>query len=168
MRSYLLFIGLLVLPVVDASSPHAQTQSRNFNLNCGLIGKFVRYPPHLQHCRALVVCDDHQMCLRKKSIQRKLPAAQLAFSVPELNEEVSDAPGNANPGDPASNPTGGSLGATVSAGADLSGGGVGAGAKGGASIDSGSNDSVSGGLSGGVSAGGVQAGAGGSLGVGGL
>jgi hypothetical protein len=167
--------------VSSVSTADAQTQIRNFNLSCGLIGKFVRYPPHLQHCKTLIVCDDRRLCRKRKSIA-KLPAAELALSAPTLGEQVpgvspenpatdspadTSSPGDNNaPGAASDNSDG--LGASSSASAGVAGGGISAGTGGGASIGSGSANNASAGAGGGASVGGAGVSAGGSLGVGGL
>jgi hypothetical protein len=171
---------LSALTVINVSAADAQTKIRNFNLNCGLIGKFVRYPPHLQHCKALVVCGDRRVCRKKKSIA-KLPAAPLALSDLKLDEQTTgapdgpsvstpgntDSPGSTNsPG--ASTDDSGGLGIGASVNAGVTGGGVSAGAGGGASVGSGSGNNASVGAVGGASVGGTGVSAGGSLGVGGL
>lgn len=168
------------LMVIDVSAADAQTQIRNFNLNCGLIGKFVRYPPHLQHCKALVVCDNRRVCRKKKSIA-KLPVAELALSAPALDaqmpgvspENPATSPGDTSsstdisaPGTSSDSSEG--LGARASASVGVDGGGLSAGAGGEASVGSGSGNNASAGAGGGTSVGGTGVSAGGSLGVGGL
>ena len=163
-------VAIGALPFLIASEVDAQTQVRNFNLNCGLIGKFVRYPPHLQHCRALVVCDEHRLCRKKKSILQEPLVEELGLSVLPLDDDVSDTTSSdeTDSGESASNDVNAVIGARASADAGLGGGGVGAHIGGGASAGSGSPGSASAGASSGVPAGGLGAGAGGSLGVGGL
>lgn len=176
--------ALCVLCLVSMSPANAQTQIRNFNLNCGLIGKFVRYPPHLQHCKALAHCSDARTCPRKRGV-RKIP--ELALTVPdELEDETgtsppdTSVPGDVNdpdtgqPGSPSPSQPGNqdSLGARAGAQVSARAGGTNLGAGGGASIGSGSDGSASASVGGNAGAGGalggVGVGAGGSLGVGGL
>lgn len=174
--------ALCVLCLVSMSPANAQTQIRNFNLNCGLIGKFVRYPPHLQHCKALAHCSDARTCPRKRGV-RKIP--ELALTVPdELEDETgtsppdTSVPGDVNdpdtgqPGSPSQPSNQDSLGARAGAQVSARAGGTNLGAGGGASIGSGSDGSASASVGGNAGAGGalggVGVGAGGSLGVGGL
>jgi hypothetical protein len=174
--------ALCVLSLVTMSPANAQTQIRNFNLNCGLIGKFVRYPPHLQHCKALAHCSDARTCPRKRGV-RKIP--ELALTVPdELEDETgtsppdTSVPGDINdpdtgqPGSPSQPGNQDSLGARAGAQVSARAGGTNLGAEGGASIGSGSDGSASASVGGnavaGGALGGVGVGAQGSLGVGGL
>jgi hypothetical protein len=156
-------------------SADSQTQLRNFNLNCGLIGKFARYPQHLQHCRALAVCADPQFCLRKKAGKRKLQALQLALTPPEevdQSEPGVDGPGETDPNTPGTPDPGDTnsdgLGARASAEGGVQAGGSSAGAKGSASVGSGSGDSAGASAGAGTSGGGLNVSGGGSISVGGL
>jgi hypothetical protein len=177
-RGLAMVSAFCLLSFVSMPPADAQTQFRNFNLNCGLIGKFVRYPQHLQHCKALAQCSDPRACPRKRGI-RRIP--QLALTVPEelADETATRPPGTGTPGDvgdPSADPgqagSPDSLGARAGAEVSARAGGASIGAGGGASIGSGSNDSagtgVGGNVDGGGALGGVGGGAGGSLGVGGL
>ena len=76
-------VGMIgALFVVEVPATSAQTQIRNFNLGCGLLGKFVRHPPHVQHCKAVLACDDPQLCSKRKSGKRKTQALQLTLPHP--------------------------------------------------------------------------------------
>lgn len=76
-------IGLLI-----CTSAEAQTQVRNFNLNCGLIGKFAQYPQHYQHCRSQLSCIDPRTCPPEMVDQRK--EDQLSAQNPQAELPGSD------------------------------------------------------------------------------
>jgi hypothetical protein len=158
-------VVLCALTVLLHGSASAQTQKRNFNLNCGLIGSFARYPQHNHGCKAVVLCTDPKTCLRKFGVRKKALAAVLPLE--ELGTPVAgEAPSQS---DQSSN----GLSLSVDARTSVSAGGLNASGSisGGAGADS--SGAASGSANAGASAGGGQVGggnasAGGSLGIGGL
>lgn len=152
-------IAVCTLAVLLHGSAHAQTQKRNFNLNCGLIGSFARYPQHVQGCKALLLCTDPKTCVRKSVLrQRKLEAF---ISLEELTAPLTGA-------SPEIDASAGGLSVSVGVQGHVTAGGMSAngGVSAGAGADS--NGGASGSASGGAGAGGVSAGTGGGLGLGGL
>jgi hypothetical protein len=133
------FIIFCPLALLIHASAEAQTQKRNFNLNCGLIGSFAQYPQHSQLCKWEILCSDARTCVRKLVAPEKLEVD------PKTGNLVSETAGEA------ANQNG-SLGASVSAQGNVSAGGLSGSARAGASA--------------GVNAdGGGRAAAGGSLGL---
>jgi uncharacterized membrane protein YgcG len=154
MRNYFPLVAILcLLTIPTAMRAEEQNRNSNFNLSCGLLGKFVRYKQHYQHCKAVVICNDRGVCRRKPT---KPGAPVVALENPETNA-ISDA-------DPSL-----TAGAGVTAGASIAGASANAGATAGASAGPGGAN-ASGSAEGGASAGGgsVGGGIGGGLGVGGL
>jgi len=151
------FVILSALTVLLYDSTNAQTQKRNFNLSCGLIGSFARYPQHVQGCKPVVLCTDPKTCVRKIVRQKDLEAI--------LSSEDLAAPAAGE--SPQSDTSGSGLSLSVGVDGNVSAGGLSA--SGSASAEADSRGGASGSASGGVSAGagGVNAGAGGSLGIGG-
>jgi hypothetical protein len=157
------FVCVSAWIVLLHGSADAQTQKRNFNLNCGLIGSFARYPQHNSLCKWQVFCTDPKTCIRKLAVpQKDLEAV--------LSQEESAAPIAGEPSQ-ADTPDSG-LSLSVSAQGSVSAGGLNASASAnaGAGTDSGggASGSASAGASAGGEAGGGNAGAGGGLGMGGL
>jgi hypothetical protein len=154
-------LAVCALAVLLHGSAHAQTQKRNFNLNCGLIGSFARYPQHLLGCKALILCTDPKTCMRKLvSRQKKLEAliSQQELTAPATGES------------PEVNASAGGLSVSVGVQGNVSAGGMSASAGVSAGATADANGGASGSAGGGVGAGagGVNAGAGGGLGLGGL
>jgi uncharacterized membrane protein YgcG len=156
MSRFLPWFSFVCLLSLLHSSAEAQTQHRNFNLNCGLIGKFARYPQHNHGCKAVVRCADPKTCLRKLAVPHKKLEAFLFKLEPPVATEPPQQGDTSNSGLSLSVGVQGA----VSAGGVNAGGGVSAGAG----TDSGGGASGSAGAS--VGADGV--GAGGGLGIGGL
>jgi uncharacterized membrane protein YgcG len=146
---WIVVLGAVV--VLLHGSATAKTQKRNYNLNCGLIGSFARYPQHNTLCKWQVFCSDPKTCIRKLAIQQKSLEAIV------LPEEVETP---VSPEAPPATRLGVNVGVqgSVSAGDVNASGSVSAGA----SADSG------GGVSGGGNAGASVGGTGGGLGIGGL
>jgi hypothetical protein len=149
---------IVVLGAVAAllhGSATAKTQKRNYNLNCGLIGSFARYPQHNSLCKWQVFCSDPKTCLRKLAIQQKGLEAIV------LPEEVE------TPVSPEAPPATG-LGVNVGIQGSISAGNVNASG----SVSAGASAVSGGGGCGGGNAGGCvggsKVGAGGGLGIGGL
>lgn len=152
------FILVSSLSLLLHSSADAQTQKRNFNLSCGLIGNFARYPQHNNLCKWQVFCSDPKTCMRKLAVPRKDLEAVLSL-------EEAEAPVGGEPP-----PQGWSL--SVGVQGSISAGGLNASGNvnAGAGTDSGGGASGSGSASAGASGdgGGANTGAGGGLGIGGL
>jgi hypothetical protein len=145
------FILVCSLPLLH-SSAEAQTQKRNFNLNCGLIGKFARYPQHNQNCKWQIFCSDPEHCIRKLAVpHKKLEAFLFEPELPVAGESPQQ-------GDTST----GGLSLSVGVQGSVSAGGLNASG----SVSAGAGTDFSGG-SGSASAE-AGAGAGGGLGVGGL
>jgi hypothetical protein len=171
-------VVLCALTVLLHGSASAQTQKRNFNLNCGLIGSFARYPQHNHGCKAVVLCTDPKTCLRKFGVRKK---ALAILPLEELGTPVAgEAPSQSYPSsnglslsvDARTSVSAGGLNASgsISGGVDSSGAASGS-ISGGAGADS--SGATSGSANAGASADGGQTGggnatAGGGLGVGGL
>ena len=148
-------VVLGAVAVLLHGSATAKTQKRNYNLNCGLIGSFARYPQHNSLCKWQVFCSDPKTCMRKLAIKQK------GLAVIVLPDEVG------TPASPEAPPVTG-LGVNVGVEGSVSAGDVSASGSvsAGAAADSGGG--VSGGGNAGGSVGGSNAGAGGGLGIGGL
>ena len=152
-------IALCASTVLLHGSAHAQTQKRNFNLNCGLIGSFARYPQHVQGCKAVVMCTDPKTCLKKSVLRQKKLEAFIS-----LEKLTAPAAGES----PEIDASAGGLSVSVGVQGNVSAGGMSTNGGLNASAGADSNGEASGSASGGAGAGGVNAGTGGDLGLGGL
>jgi hypothetical protein len=156
MSRFLPWFSLVCLLPLQPSSAEAQTQKRNFNLNCGLIGQFARYPQHNHGCKAVARCTDPKTCVRKLAVShKKLEAFLFEPELPVAGEPPQQ-------GDTTKSGLSLSVGVQGSIGAgDLGASGA---------VSAGAGTSSGGGASGSASAsagaGGVSAG--GGLGIGGL
>jgi hypothetical protein len=165
MRNYLPVVAILCL-LITPTAIRAEEQNRktNFNLSCGLLGKFVRYQQHYQHCKPEVICNDRGVC-RKKPTKSVVAPSVVAPSVvaPEVTQENPETNAIAD-ADPSL-----TVSAGITADADIAGASADGSAGADASAGPGGAD-ASGSAEGGANAGGasVGGGIGGGLGVGGL
>jgi hypothetical protein len=156
MSRFLPWSSIICLLFLLHGSAEPQTQHRNFNLNCGLIGKFARYPQHNHGCKSQSFCSDPERCIRKLAVPHKKLEAFLFEPTPPV------AVGPPQQGDT----TNSGLGLSVGMQGAISAGGVNAGA--GVSAGAGTNSAGAASGSAGASAGAGGVGVGGGLGIGGL
>jgi hypothetical protein len=141
-------------------------QIRNFNLNCGLLGGFARYPQHTQACKWALSCKDPRNCPLAipgenllNSLAPETPAA------PQTQGQTAAQPGTS---DQSGMSESGSLGANVGVSGGVNAGGVNASVGANAGARAGSDGVGAGaGVNAGISAGGVNAGVGAGAGIGG-